>query len=83
MEEKQHLTYDDFYEHLWGGISSSVVSEDFIYKNAELIQMITFDLWRLYELEKSLKITTLRRVTESFCFAFLRFNSDATNYTDH
>ena len=72
--EKQHLEYDDFYEILWGNISSKIVDENYLYKNEKFINSITFDFYRLYQMDDSLSMVVIRKMTESFFFNYFIFS---------
>jgi len=71
--EKQHLPYEDFYEQLWGNISARIVTEDYISQNKDFIDTITFDAYRLYEMDDNLSMSTIKRMIESFFFSLFRF----------
>ena len=66
------LTYNEFYEQLWGNISDNIVSEEFLNSNPEYIDAFTFELYRMYDMDETLQFTTLRRLTESFFFTLFR-----------
>lgn len=73
---KQHMAYEDFYEQLWGNISARIVSEDYITNNQEFIDTITFDVYRLYEMDDSLTFSVVKRMVESFFFALFRYQPE-------
>lgn len=66
------LTYNEFYEQLWGNISDNIVSEEFLNSNPEYIDALTFEMYRMYDMDETLQFTTLRRLTESFFFTLFR-----------
>ena len=66
------LTYNEFYEQLWGNISDNIASEEFLNSNPEYIDAHTFELYRMYDMDETLQFTTLRRLTESFFFTLFR-----------
>ena len=66
------LTYNEFYEQLWGNISDNIVSEEFLNSIPEYIDALTFELYRMYDMDETLQFTTLRRLTESFFFTLYR-----------
>ena len=66
------LTYNEFYEQLWGNISDNIVSEEFLNSNPEYIDALTFELYRMNDMDETLQFTTLRRLTESFFFTLFR-----------
>lgn len=72
--QKQPLTYDEFFEQLWGNIPGTIVSEEYLNRNIDFIQTITFDYYRLYEMDEDLKLPTIRRMVESTFFALFRLN---------
>ena len=66
------LTYNEFYEQLWGNISDNIVSEEFLNSNPEYIDALTFEIYSMYDMDETLQFTTLRRLTESFFFTLFR-----------
>lgn len=79
MQENQPLEYDEFYEQLWGSISAKIVSEEYIAKNKQFIDSITFDFYRLYELSDGISLSIIRRMVESFFFNTFRFKPELKN----
>ena len=73
MIEKQHLEYEDFYNQLWGNIPAKVIDEDYVLHNKDFIDSITFDFYRLYELDNTLTMYVIRKMIESFFFNLFRF----------
>lgn len=71
--------YEEFYDSLWGGISSSIVPEEFILKNKNLVDSITYDMYRMCDMEGNISSNIIRRIVESFMFHFLKFNVNLEN----
>lgn len=71
--EKQYLEYGDFYLAIWGNIPSRIVNEDYILNNREFIDNITYDLYRLYEMDETLSLRVIIRTVESFFFNLNKF----------
>lgn len=62
------LDYNDFYNDLWGNISASLISENFVLNNKELIENITFDMYRIYEMHGNIDLTVIRRIVVSILY---------------
>lgn len=67
------IDYDNFYNQLWGEISSSIISEEFVLQNKEFIDTVTFDLYRIYEMDGNTSITLIRRILVSILFSTFTF----------
>ncbi len=59
------LDYNDFYDDLWGNIHASLINEDFVIKNKEFVDTVTFDLYRIYEMDGNIQINLIRRILVS------------------
>jgi len=65
------MEYDNFYEQLWGSIPSSIVSEDFMILHKDVMDSLTYDLYRLTDYG-NMDISLVKRITEAFCFHLIR-----------
>lgn len=77
--ERQHIEYEDFYEMLWGNISAKVVPPDFVASNEDFISGITFDLYRIYDLDESIQFRTIRKITEDIFYNLFRHSPTFNN----
>jgi len=75
----QPLEYEDFYVALWGNISARIVSAEYIDKNREFIDSITFDYYRIYEMSDEISMPMIRRMIESVFFNLFRFQPELNN----
>lgn len=65
--------FEEFYNELWGKISSTIISEEFVLQNKEFVDTITFDLYRIYEMDGNISITLIRRILVSILFNTFTF----------
>lgn len=77
--EFQELTYEEFYDLLWEDVSEKIVSTAYLDENEDFISNLTFDLFRLYQMNPVLTIRVMSRMTESFFFNTFRFQPMTTN----
>lgn len=64
MQELQ--SYDDFYYDCWENVGREAVTEEKYNSNTALIQAMTYDLYRLYQLNPSFDYRTAARVLRNF-----------------
>lgn len=64
MQELQ--SYDDFYYDCWENVGFEAVTEEKYNSNTELIQAMTYDLYRLYQLNPSFDYKVAARVLRNF-----------------
>lgn len=77
--EFQQLTYEEFYDLLWEDVSEKVVSTAYLDENEDFISNLTFDFFRLYQMNPALTIRILSRLTESFMFNVFRLQPMTNN----
>ena len=75
----QPLEYEDFYVALWGTISARIVSEDYVERNKDFIDSLTFDYYRIYEMSDEISMPIIRRMVESVFFNMFRFHPELNN----
>ena len=75
----QELTYEEFYDLLWEDVSEKVVSTSYLDENEDFISSLTFDFYRLYQMNPVLTIRILSRLTESFMFNVFRLQPMTRN----
>lgn len=59
------LDLNEFYDELWGGIHCSIIDEDFVLNNKTFIDTVTYDLYRLCEMDGNISINVVRRILVS------------------
>lgn len=64
--KREYIGYDDFFDQIWGGISAKVVSPDFMIENREYVENLTYDIYRIYDLDNNVSFKTLRKMLEYF-----------------
>lgn len=75
----EHITYEEFYDEIWGNISANLVSEDYLSLNTEFIDHVTFDMYRFWSMDSNLSIIAVRKLIESMLFSMFRFKPDLNN----
>lgn len=75
----QELTYEEFYDLIWEDISEKVVSTSYLDANDDYISNLTFDLFRLYQMNSPMTIRIIARMLESFFFNTFRFQPMTRN----
>jgi hypothetical protein len=75
----QELTYEEFYDLIWEDISEKVVSTSYLDENDDYISNLTFDLYRLYQMNSPMTIRLIARMLESFFFNTFRFQPMTQN----
>jgi len=78
-EEFQELTYEEFYDLLWEDVSEKIVSTAYLDENEDFINSITFDMYRLFQMNYNITIRSLSRIIESFFFNLFRFDPMTEN----
>ena len=63
---------------VWGNISAKAVSPEFILEHSEYIDTITFDAYRIYDLDPNVSFRTIKKLTEYFIQNSFRFAPDFT-----
>lgn len=76
MSKKQYIEYDDFYDMLWGNIPARAVSPDFILENSDFINSITYDAYRIYDLDPNVTFKVVKKMTEYFIQNAFKFSPD-------
>lgn len=69
----QELTYEEFYDLIWEDVSEKIVSTSYLDENEDFISNLTFDLFRLYQMNPNLTVRILSRMAETFFFNTFRF----------
>lgn len=69
----QELTYEEFYDLLWEDVSEKIVSTSYLDEFEDFISNLTFDMFRLYQMNNCLSIRLIARMVESFFFHNFRF----------
>ncbi len=67
------LEYSEFFVELWSGIDGRIVSEEYMARNDDFINSLTFDLYRLSLMTKNMDIAVVRRIVESTFSNLSRF----------
>lgn len=82
----QDINFEDFLDLLWNNyISEKIVSNAYYAENEAFITAFTFDFYRLFEMDRTLTLRTIARITESFFFNLIRYkgsNTDVANMED-
>jgi hypothetical protein len=65
------MEYDVFFDEVWGSISSNIVSEEFMRKNRDIMESLTYDLYRTHQYS-NIDINLIKKITESFCFHLIK-----------
>ena len=75
----QELTYEEFYDLLWDDVSEKIVSTSYLDEYEDFTSNLTFDMFRLYQMNNCLTIRLLSRMVESFFFHNFRFKPASEN----
>lgn len=75
----QELTYEEFYDLLWEDVSEKIVSTAYLDEYDDYINNITFDMFRIYQMNSCLTIRLISRMVESFFFNKFRFKPSNSN----
>lgn len=78
-QDFQELTYEEFYDLLWEDVSEKIVSTSYLDENEDFISNMSFDLYRIYQMNSVLTIRILSRMTESYFFNLFRFQPMTQN----
>ena len=78
-QDFQELTYEEFYDLLWEDVSEKIVSTSYLDEFEDFVSNITFDMYRLYQMNSCLTIRLLSRMLESFFFNSFRFKPSTNN----
>lgn len=71
------INYEKFLDLIWTDyISEKIVSNAYYAENEEFITSLTFDFYRLFEMNGQLTVRTIKRFIESFFFNLFRFKGD-------
>jgi hypothetical protein len=81
--ELQDITYEEFYDLLWENVSENIVSTIYLDENDEYINSMTFDLYRLYQMNCGITIRVLGRILESSFFNMFRHKPRTENSLDN
>lgn len=79
MSKKQYIEYEDFYDMLWGDISAKAVPPEFILDNSEFIESITFDIYRIYDLDPNVSFRTVKKMIEYFLISSFKYSPNFKN----
>jgi len=77
--EFQEITYEEFYDILWENVSEKIVSTMYLDENDDYINSITFDLYRLYQMNCGITIRIVGRMLESSFFNLFRYKPKNEN----
>lgn len=75
----QELTYEEFYDLIWDDVSEKIVSTSYLDEYEDFISSVTFDMYRLYQMNNCLTIRLLSRMLESYFFNMFRFKPSQSN----
>jgi len=75
----QELSYEEFYDLLWEDVSEKIVSTLYLDEFEDFISNLTFDMFRLYQMNNCLTIRLISRMAESFFFHTFRFHPATHN----
>jgi hypothetical protein len=75
----QELTYEEFYDLLWEDVSEKIVSTSYLDEFEDFTSNLTFDMYRLYQMNNCLTIRLISRMMESFFFHTFRFKPSTSN----
>ena len=75
----QELSYEEFYDLLWEDVSEKIVSTSYLDKFEDFTNNLTFDMYRLYQMNSCLTIRLISRMVESFFFHTFRFQPGTQN----
>lgn len=78
-EDFQEITYEDFYEMFWMEVSDKIVTTAYINKNQDFIDALTFDYWRLFEMNGNTSIRVMARTAEAFFYCMFRYRPSKEN----
>lgn len=71
------MNYEKFLDLIWADyISEKIVSNAYYAENEEFITALTFDFYRLFEMDGKLTIRVIIKFIESFFFNLFRFKGD-------
>ena len=54
--------YNEFYEELWSKIPASIVSEEFVLNNKQFINSITFEAYRICDMDGNMSVNIMRKI---------------------
>ena len=75
----QELTYEEFYDLVWDDVSEKIVSTSYLDEYEDFTSNLTFDMFRLYQMNPCLSIRLVARMVESFFFHTFRFKPSNSN----
>lgn len=77
FKELDNMSYEKFLDLIWNDyISEKIVSNAYYAENEEFITALTFDLYRLFEMDGQMTVRIVKRTIESFFFNLFRFKGD-------
>lgn len=83
FKDFSEMDYEKFLDLIWTDyISEKIVSNAYYAENEEFVTALTFDFYRMFEMNDKLTVRTVKRFMESFFFNLFRFkggNSDVGN----
>ena len=80
--EFQELTYEEFYDLIWEDVSEKIVSTSYLDEYEDFVSNLTFDMYRLYQMNNCLTIRLISRIIESFFFHNFRFQPATNNVSE-
>ncbi len=71
------LHFEEFVDKIWkDNVSEKVVSNAYYAENEDFILAMTYDNYRLFQLNPTLTIRIIARMIESFFFNLFRYKAD-------
>ena len=72
----QELTYEDFLDMIWSNyISEKIVSTEYYQNNLDFITALTYDCFRLFQMDNTLTLRHISKLIESFFFNLFRYSA--------
>jgi len=72
----QELTSEDFMDIVWSNhISEKIVSTEYYQANSDFISALTFDCYRLFQMDSALKLRNVCKMIEYFFFNLFRYSA--------
>lgn len=77
QEKRGELHFEEFLDMVWNDyISEKIVSSAYYSENFDFISALTFDSYRLFQMDDKLTMRIIVRQLESFFFNLFRFKAD-------
>lgn len=72
----QELSFEDFLDTVWNNfISDKIVSTEYYQNNFDFISAYTYDCYRLFQMDSSLTLRHICKLTEAFFFNLFRYSA--------